>query len=214
MKIVVYSRDTRTSKLIREQFPREDVEDGLPEKIIGSEKNSEASVVIVDRIDLELKSIKFFFPRAEVFVIVDSWPDLPQAEDFQLFKCCRFYSFPVDWQIFFDDIRALSKIHEYMEFGLVPAHNFYIDLNSHSITDGSKSVLLRRKEYELILYLARNRGKLVSRERLLEEVWDFNSMLKTNTVDVHVSRIRKIIRDNFGVDKVIITVPCAGYMIS
>ena len=52
-------------------------------------------------------------------------------------------------------------------------------------------VLFTRKEFELLLYLVKNKGKVLSREHLLHEVWDYDFFGDTRIVDVHVSRLRE-----------------------
>jgi DNA-binding response OmpR family regulator len=50
---------------------------------------------------------------------------------------------------------------------------------------------LTRKEYELLALLMRNSGTVLTRERLIDEVWDVNWFGSTKTLDVHISTLRK-----------------------
>lgn len=65
-----------------------------------------------------------------------------------------------------------------------------IDLDKHEVTVKNKAVDLSAKEFKLLTFLASNKDKLVSRERLLDEVWDVQTEVETRTVDVHVKRLR------------------------
>jgi DNA-binding response OmpR family regulator len=56
---------------------------------------------------------------------------------------------------------------------------------------GDEELALTRIEFELLLYFAENRGKVLSRERILNRVWDSQSDPLTNIVDVYVSRLRQ-----------------------
>ena len=47
-----------------------------------------------------------------------------------------------------------------------------------------------RREFELLQYLARNKNRVVSRDRLLERVWGYARLVETRSVDVHVGRLR------------------------
>ena len=69
--------------------------------------------------------------------------------------------------------------------------NIVIDVDSHEVFVNGKEVSLTSKEFEVALVLLRNIGKLVSREELLKNIWEYNVEINTRTVDTHVSRIRK-----------------------
>ena len=56
---------------------------------------------------------------------------------------------------------------------------------------GERELELTAREFELLEYLMRNARLVVSRERLLEEVWDYHPFSETNTVDVFVSTLRR-----------------------
>lgn len=67
---------------------------------------------------------------------------------------------------------------------------FVIDLNNHQIHRGGERIEVTQKEYDLIVFLFRNIGRVLSRAHILESVWGRNPDINTRTVDTHVSRIR------------------------
>ena len=67
---------------------------------------------------------------------------------------------------------------------------YLIDLANHSIYRDGLRVEVTQKEYELIVFLFRNIGRVLSRAHILESVWGRNPDVNTRTVDTHVSRIR------------------------
>ncbi|MGR8920838.1 MAG: response regulator transcription factor [Gammaproteobacteria bacterium] len=67
---------------------------------------------------------------------------------------------------------------------------FVIDLDNHQIQRDGEKIDVTQKEYELIVFLFRNIGKVLSRAHILESVWGRNPDINTRTVDTHVSRIR------------------------
>ena len=67
---------------------------------------------------------------------------------------------------------------------------FRIDLNNHQIERAGERIDVTQKEYELIVFLFRNIGRVMSRAHILESVWGRNPDINTRTVDTHVSRIR------------------------
>ncbi len=78
--------------------------------------------------------------------------------------------------------------------------------------DGQKINLLPR-EYSLLEYLMRNSGRVVTRNMLLEQVWDFHFDPKTNVVETHISRLRSKIDKPFDA-QLLQTIRGAGYMIN
>jgi two-component system, OmpR family, copper resistance phosphate regulon response regulator CusR len=65
-----------------------------------------------------------------------------------------------------------------------------LDRNSKTVSSKNSDIELRRKEYELFEYLVRNKNRTVSRCELLDHVWDYRSYTGSNTVDVHIKRLR------------------------
>ncbi len=87
-----------------------------------------------------------------------------------------------------------------------------IDKNSHVASYDGNELELTKKEYDLLLYLVENRNKVVSREKVLDDVWGYDFVGNTNVVDVYVRYLRTKIDDEYGV-KLIETVRGFGYII-
>jgi len=68
---------------------------------------------------------------------------------------------------------------------------YTFDTSNRQITVDGESVKLTEKEYDLALFLFRNRGRVLSRQHLLTSVWGTSAELNTRTVDTHASRLRK-----------------------
>jgi two-component system alkaline phosphatase synthesis response regulator PhoP len=75
---------------------------------------------------------------------------------------------------------------EELAFGDVRIH-----ARGRRVTRGGREVRLTRKEYDLLVYLVEHRGDIVTRERLLDEVWGYERFPTTRTVDTHVLRLRR-----------------------
>ncbi len=68
---------------------------------------------------------------------------------------------------------------------------YRIDTNRHTVTvEDGEPIKLTQKEYELVTFLFKNIGRVVSRRHLLESVWGTNPDINTRTIDTHMSRIR------------------------
>ncbi len=86
--------------------------------------------------------------------------------------------------------------------------NLSIDPERRSVTVDDKGVKLRMKEFDLLLLLARNPGRVFDRERLLEVVWGYDFAGETRTVDVHIAHLRHKLK---GMKPIIETVWGVGY---
>ena len=66
-----------------------------------------------------------------------------------------------------------------------------IDIRSHRAYIGDKELVLRPKEFTILEYLLRNRGRVLSRTQILENIWGYNFDPATNIVDVHIKSLRE-----------------------
>ena len=80
---------------------------------------------------------------------------------------------------------------------------------SFEVYKNGKKLSLTLKEYELLLYLANNKNKVLTRDQLLDEIWGYEYYGETRTVDVHIRYLRKKIEDDQ--EKYIETVRGVGY---
>ncbi len=86
-----------------------------------------------------------------------------------------------------------------------------LDLLTRKVRRSQKTIELQSREFNLLEYMLRHKGQVVTRTMLLEAVWDYHFDPQTNVIDVHISRLRKKIDDQGG--KIIKTVRGAGYII-
>ncbi|SDY32302.1 response regulator [Tindallia californiensis] len=90
--------------------------------------------------------------------------------------------------------------------------NLEVDLIRHEVKVKDELIELTLKEYDLLKILMSNKGKVLSRNYLLDEVWGYDYFGETRTVDVHIRNIRKKIGDD-GLEEYIETVRGVGYKI-
>jgi len=93
-----------------------------------------------------------------------------------------------------------------LEFG-----NLLIDTNRREIKINDEIVTFKPKEYELLTFFGQHKGKVLSREFILEQVWAWDFIGDSRTVDVHVRWLREKIEENPANPSRIITVRGAGY---
>jgi two-component system, OmpR family, alkaline phosphatase synthesis response regulator PhoP len=86
-----------------------------------------------------------------------------------------------------------------------------IDLGRHEVTVENHKIELTMKEFELLTFLVRNRGRAFSRDELLDKVWGINYLGESRTVDVHIRHLRKKLSLHDDEDKYIETIRGKGY---
>ncbi|MEA1959023.1 MAG: response regulator transcription factor [Chloroflexota bacterium] len=93
----------------------------------------------------------------------------------------------------------------------IKAGDFEIDVERHTITRAGRNLDLTPKEFDLLAYLASNKGRVLSRNMLLERVWDYDFYGDDRTVDVHIRWLRLKIEDDPTKPRHLITVRGVGY---
>jgi len=82
------------------------------------------------------------------------------------------------------------------DLGLITAGPVSIDIDRHLVTINGSTISLPLKEFELLEFLARNKGRVLTRTQLIDRVWGSDYFGDTKTLDVHVKRLRaKIEKD-------------------
>lgn len=89
--------------------------------------------------------------------------------------------------------------------------NLVIDAYRHEVRLNDQILIVKPKEYELLLFLAQHRGQVLSREYILERVWGWDYIGDSRTVDVHVRWLREKIESDPANPSRIVTVRGAGY---
>lgn len=87
-----------------------------------------------------------------------------------------------------------------------------LNLTSYSAFYGEEELSLTKKEYELLEYLIKNKNIALTREQMLNNVWDYEYLGDTNVVDVYIRYLRQKIDDKYGIH-LISTVRGVGYII-
>jgi two-component system alkaline phosphatase synthesis response regulator PhoP len=95
------------------------------------------------------------------------------------------------------------------EFGSV-----VVDFEKAEVTRQGVRVNLAGRELQLLRYLVEHRGKTLSRDELLQNVWEYQPDISTRTIDVHIAWLRQKIEDNPQYPKHILTVRGSGYRFS
>lgn len=86
-----------------------------------------------------------------------------------------------------------------------------VDFRKAEVVKGGEPVDLSAREFQLLRYFIEHRGATLTREELLNEVWGYNAMPSTRTVDVHIAWLRQKIEENPRHPQLILTVHGLGY---
>jgi two-component system phosphate regulon response regulator PhoB len=107
-------------------------------------------------------------------------------------------------------IKALMRRSGLPEDELIEACGIQIDLGSHRLVIQGTNVNIGPTEYRLLELLMRNPDRVFERDQLLDRIWGRSSYIEIRTVDVHILRLRKVLKP-FGLDGTIQTVRSVGY---
>jgi two-component system alkaline phosphatase synthesis response regulator PhoP len=106
------------------------------------------------------------------------------------------------------DTSAINNSKE--EMNIIKLGDLIINTDSHEVQIKGKIIGLALKEFELLLTLVQNKGRVLTRDRLLEIVWGYEYEGETRTVDVHIRYLRKKLGDD---EDIIQTIRGVGYKI-
>ena len=87
-----------------------------------------------------------------------------------------------------------------------------LNADTHEVLRGERSIDLTQREFELLEYLMRNERIVISRQRLLDEVWGYDPFSTTNTIEVFVSNLRRKLESE-GEPRLLHTIRGAGYVL-
>ena len=95
--------------------------------------------------------------------------------------------------------------------GLLTIGDLAIDVQAHQVTRGGKQIALTRLEFDLLVALAKEPGRVFTRDALLSEVWGYRHSTDTRLVNVRVQRLRSKIEHDAEHPEIVVTVRGVGY---
>ena len=106
---------------------------------------------------------------------------------------------------------ALRRTVLQNEINIVIFGKISVDLGKHEVKKGGKIVELTLKEFELLEILIKNKGRVMTRDFLLDKIWGYEYTGETRTVDVHIRHLRQKLEDDDKNPKFIGTIRGVGY---
>jgi DNA-binding response OmpR family regulator len=119
---------------------------------------------------------------------------------------------PFDRQELLARLRALLRRRPPRGAAKLVVGDLMLNPDTHEVTRGDRAVDLTQREFELLEYLMRNERIVVSRQRLLDEVWGYDPFSVTNTIEVFVSNLRRKLEAD-GEPRLLHTIRGAGYVL-
>jgi DNA-binding response OmpR family regulator len=109
-------------------------------------------------------------------------------------------------------IRAITRREGSMREPVIETRGLELDPNTNRCRREGKEIHLTPKEFALLYYLARNEGRAVPQEELLEKIWDEHANPFTQTVKVHMNNLRRKLNEGFE-EQLIETIRGKGYVL-
>jgi two-component system, OmpR family, response regulator MprA len=119
---------------------------------------------------------------------------------------------PFERQELLARIRALLRRRPPRGSASLIVGDLRLNPDTREVSRGDREIELTNREFELLEYLMRNERLVISRERLLDEVWGYDPTAATNTIDVFISNLRRKLEAD-GEPRVLHTKRGAGYVI-
>ena len=109
-------------------------------------------------------------------------------------------------------IRVLLRRNSGNADNIITIANLKVDLDAKTVFRDDLLIKLSGREYSILEYLIRNKGKILSRERIEDHIWNYDYEGGTNVIDVYIRYLRKKIDDNY-TPKLIHTIRGLGYVL-
>ena len=201
--LLIITRDTEARQEFCNTLTEKDLECSLV-----SDTNGVSEAIIERQPDVILLEITRRWPNDEmrglvrrvwrersisliVLVAEDALDNLQDGLDYDDFLISPYHS--AEALIRID--RLLQKRRKVASDEIIEYNDLQLDLGSCEVMVDNRVIELTFKEYELLKLLARNRGRVFTREELLDKIWGYDYFGGDRTVDVHIRRLRSKIED-------------------
>lgn len=123
------------------------------------------------------------------------------------------FSQPYSFKTLSKHLKLLTTNYQIKPHTSLKVYDLELSKEKRIAIKNSQKIYLRNKEFSLLEYLMTNANQVLTRSEILEHVWDHNTNIFSNTIDVHIKILRQKLDKPFKT-KLIHTIPCIGYMLS
>ncbi|MBR5636432.1 MAG: response regulator transcription factor [Pseudobutyrivibrio sp.] len=204
-KILVADDESRMRKLIRDYLVREDYE------VVEAENGEQALDMFYMDSDISLIILDVMMPKVDGFAVLkeiretSSIPVLmltAKGEENDVLNgfelgADEYINKPFSPKILMARVNAVLRRSTDDSLGkkVVEAGGIQLDVDAHVATNDGNPVELSVKEFELLYYFINNEGIALSREKILNHVWDYDYFGDARTIDTHVKKLRSKLDD-------------------
>jgi two-component system, OmpR family, response regulator len=220
MRLLVIEDDAIIRKFLavslkREGFAVDVAEDGEQGSYIA--RTNEYDLIILDNVlpkksGPEVCAELRKHSKTTRILVLSVQADAPTKVDLLRLGADDYLAKPFSYEELLERIRAILRRPSAMAYQMVSHGDLVLDVGNQLIVRDGEEIHCNRKEFALLEYLLRNRGMVVSRGMLMEHVWDRNIDPFSNTIETHISSLRRKLDRRNG-KKLIHTVPGRGYKI-
>lgn len=199
LKILVVDDEARMRKLVRDFLVRSGYE------VIEAEDGSQALDIFFEQKNIALVILDVMMPKMDGFAVcreIREYSQVPvimltargeerdELQGFQL-GVDEYISKPFSPKILVARVEAiLRRVRQLGTEENLEAGGIVINKTAHSVTIDGEPVELSYKEFELLSYFLENKGIALSREKILNNVWDYDYFGDARTIDTHVKKLR------------------------
>lgn len=142
------------------------------------------------------KPIREKFPHLYIIGVISRGPWKDKVEMLQdgADDCI---SFPFPGQELLARIQSLLRRPRHAETQVLRCGNIELDPTLSEVSYKQKTIPVTKREFQLLDYMVRNRDRAIARAELLDHVWDYRKVMTSNTVDVHIQKIRNKFRKTY-----------------
>lgn len=199
IKVLVVDDEMRMRKLVRDFLVRKDY------VVVEAADGEEALEIFFDQKDISLVILDVMMPRVDgwevlseirqyskvpVIMLTAKGDERDELNGFEL-GVDEYISKPFSPKILVARVEALlRRSNAISEDSRLEAGTIVLDKASHTVTVSDKPIELSVKEFELLTYFMENQGIALSREKILNHVWNYDYFGDARTIDTHVKKLR------------------------
>ena len=202
-KILVVDDENRMRKLVKDFLQRENFE------VLEAGDGSEALDVFFAHQDIALMILDVMMPKMDGWQVcreIRSYSKVPiimltarsdEKDELQGFDLGvdEYISKPFSPKILVARVEAILRRTNALEEGVKEVGGIVLNQAAHEVKIDGKNIELSYKEFELLTYFINNQGVALSRERILNNVWNYDYFGDARTIDTHVKKLRSKLGD-------------------
>ncbi|HBA98289.1 MAG TPA: DNA-binding response regulator [Lachnospiraceae bacterium] len=203
LKILVVDDESRMRKLVKDFLVKKDF------NVIEAENGEQAVDIFYDNKDIALIILDVMMPKMDgwevcreirkysqvpIIMLTAKGDEKDELLGFNL-GVDEYISKPFSPKILVARVEAILRRTNVFEEGSLEAGGIVINQSAHEVKIDGKVIELSYKEFELLAYFITNQGVALSRERILNNVWNYDYFGDARTIDTHVKKLRSKLGD-------------------